>query len=109
VATTYQFLASPPQVVQSQGGYDDVAKDYAAWQADAVKHAVKPLFYSMNVTEPAQYASIGQPVEDIMKDVRAGRKTMADFDEAVKTWKAQGGTALAAFYEDIRTKFGTGQ
>jgi putative aldouronate transport system substrate-binding protein len=63
----------------------------------------------MNVSEPAQYASIGQPVEDAMKDVRAGRKPMSAFDDAVKSWKAQGGDALAAFYEDIRTKFGTGQ
>jgi ABC-type glycerol-3-phosphate transport system substrate-binding protein len=109
VATTYQFLVSPPAVTLVKSGFTQVTKDYAAWQADAVKHAVKPLFYGMNVAEPPQYASIGQPVEDMLKDVRFGRKPVDAFKSAVDTWRRQGGDKLRAFYEDIRTKYGTGQ
>ena len=74
-----------------------------------VKYAVKPAFYGMNVTEPAQYAKLNQPMIDISKDVRYGRKPVSAFTDALKTWKAQGGDQLRAFYDDIRTKYGTGQ
>ena len=53
------------------------------------------MFYGMNVSEPAQYASIGQAVDDATKDVRSGRKPISAFNDAVKSWKAQGGDAAA--------------
>lgn len=109
VATTFQFLVSPPAVTVAQNGYEDVVKDFAAWQAEAVKAAVKPMFYGMNITEPAQYASIGQTVEDTIKDVRYGRKTVDDFQKAVDGWRKAGGDELRKFYEGIRDKYGTGQ
>jgi putative aldouronate transport system substrate-binding protein len=109
VATTFQFLVTPPTPTTPKGGFVQVAKDFGAWQADMVKYAVKPLFYAMNITEPAQYGSIGQAVEDTLADVRFGRKPIAAFTDAVKTWRSQGGDALRSFYEDIRTKYGTGQ
>ncbi len=109
VALSYQFLVSPPAVTLVKNGFVEVVKNYAAWQADAVKHAVKPLFYGMNVAEPPQYAAIGQQVEDTIKDVRFGRKPIDAFTSSVETWRKQGGDQLRAFYEDIRTKYGTGQ
>ena len=109
VATTYQFLVTPLTPTTVKSGYTQVAKDYAAWQGGMVKYAVKPAFYGMNVTEPAQYAKLNQPVEDVIKDVRYGRKPISAFQDAVKTWQSQGGNALRAFYEDIRQKYGTGQ
>jgi putative aldouronate transport system substrate-binding protein len=92
-----------------RNGFTQVAKDYAAWQADAVKHAAKPLFYAMNVSEPPQYASIGQQVEDTMLDVRYGRKPISAFTAAVDAWRKQGGDKLRDFYDGIRSKYGTGQ
>ncbi|MCP2323023.1 putative aldouronate transport system substrate-binding protein [Hamadaea flava] len=109
VATSYQFLASGPQVSLVKNGFTQVVKDYAAWQADAVKHAVRPMFFAMNVTEPAQYASIGQQVEDTIKDVRSGRKSIDDYRAAVAAWRKQGGDDLRKFYEGVREKHGTGQ
>jgi len=109
VATTFQFLVTPPTPTTVQSGFVDVARDYGAWQADMVKYAAKPMFFAMNITEPSQYSSIGQAVRDTMTDVKWGRKPVSAFQEAVKTWKSQGGDALRAFYEDIRQKFGTGQ
>jgi len=109
VATSFQFLVTPPTPTTVLGGFVEVAKDYGAWQADMVKYAVKPAFYAMNITEPSQYSSIGKAVTDMIQDVKFGRKSVADFQETVKAWKSQGGDALRAFYEDIRTKYGTGQ
>jgi putative aldouronate transport system substrate-binding protein len=109
VATSFQFLVTPLTPTTVISGYTQVAKDNAAWQADMVKYAVKPAFFAMNVTEPPQYAKLTQPVEDTLADVRFGRKPISAFQEAVKTWQSQGGNQLRAFYEDIRTKYGTGQ
>ena len=109
VATSFQFLVTPPTPTTVQSGFVDVAKDYGAWQADMVKYAVKPMFFAMNVTEPSQYSSIGQAVKDTILDVKLGRKPISAFQDAVKTWKSQGGDALRSFYDDIRTKYGTGQ
>jgi maltose-binding protein MalE len=109
VATTYQFLVSAPKVTLVKSGFTQVVKDFAAWQADAVKHAVKPMFYEMNIAESAQYASIGQPVEDALLDARFGRKPISAFKSAVDTWRRQGGDQLRSFYDGIRSKYGTGQ
>lgn len=109
VATSFQFLVTPPTPSTVIDGYTQVAKDATAWQGDAVKKAVKPLFYAMNVTEPSQYSSIGQAVEDTITDVKFGRKTIADYQDAVKTWQNKGGDKLRDFYDGIRAKYGTGQ
>lgn len=109
VATTYQFLVTPVTPTTVKYGYTQVAKDYAAWQGEVVQHAVKPMFYGMNVTEPARFASIGQPVEDAITDVKFGRKPVSVLQEAVKTWQSQGGNALRDFYQGIRDKYGDGR
>ena len=109
VATTFQFLVTPPTPTTVLSGFVDVARDYGAWQADMVKYAVKPLFYAMNITEPAQYGAIGQPVRDTMTDVRLGRKTIDDFKEAVRTWRNAGGDKLRDFYKGIMDQYGTGR
>jgi len=109
VATTFQFLATGPQATLVKNGFTQVARDYAAWQADAVKHAVRPMFFAMNVSEPSRFSSIGQQVEDTMKDVRYGRKPIDAFKSAVDMWRKQGGDEMRKFYEGIRDKHGTGQ
>lgn len=109
IATTYQFLACPASASTVQSGAVQVTKDSAAWQADMVKHVVKPLFYGMNVSEPAQFSSLGQPVQDMMVDVKLGRKPISEWTEAVATWRRQGGDDLRKFYDGIREKYGTGK
>ena len=109
VATTFQFLVTPLTPTTVGDGYTQVTKDYAAWQGEAVKYAVKPVFYGMNITEPAQYSSIDQAVEDTIKDVKLGRKPISAFQDAVKTWQSQGGNAAAQLLRGHPHKYGTGQ
>ncbi|MFC7480406.1 hypothetical protein ACFQX7_10655 [Luedemannella flava] len=108
VATTFQFLVTPPAVTTVGEGFTQVAKDYAAWQADAVKYARTPIFYGMNITEPSQYSSIGQAVKDTLNDVKVGRKPISAFTDAVAAWRKNGGDELRKFYEGIRDKYVTG-
>jgi putative aldouronate transport system substrate-binding protein len=109
IATTYQFLACPASASTVQSGAVQVVKDAAAWQADMVKYAVKPLFYGMNVTEPAQFSSLGLPMIDTITDVKLGRKPISAWTDAVAAWRKQGGDDLRKFYDGIREKFGTGK
>jgi ABC-type glycerol-3-phosphate transport system substrate-binding protein len=108
VATTYQFLATAPSVT-TLPGYPDQVKAYCAWQGNAAKYAYKPMFYGMNITAPAQYASIGQAVEDTIIDVNRNRKSIDDYKAAVATWRRNGGDALRTFYDQVRATYGTGQ
>lgn len=109
IATTYQFLACPASATTVQSGAVQVVKDATAWQADMVKYAVKPLFYGMNVSEPAQFSSLGLPMIDTITDVKLGRKPISAWTDAVTSWRKQGGDDLRKFYDGIREKHGTGK
>lgn len=109
VATTYQFLVSPPSPNTVMSGFAQVTKDYCAWQGEMVKSAVKPAFFGMNITEPSQYSSLNQAVIDTINDVKVARKPISAYTDAVKAWQSQGGNALRDFYQKIRDQYGTGQ
>lgn len=53
--------------------------------ADAAQYVTEPLFFAMQIVEPPQYASIGQPFVDLEKDISRGRKTLDDLDAAIAT------------------------
>ncbi|AEG45013.1 extracellular solute-binding protein [Isoptericola variabilis] len=97
---TYIFLVDPP-VVNSKVQYPGFVEDFCTWMADAAQYLEEPVFYGMQITEPSQFASLATPFPDLEKDIARGRKSMADLDEAVETWRSSGGEELRAFYQDI--------
>jgi putative aldouronate transport system substrate-binding protein len=108
---TYQFLCTPRAVVTNPG-YNEVTQAAHAWAADAVKHAYKPPFWNMNVNPPSRFSSTstGTQVNDIIKEVTYGRKTVAEFKAAAANWKAAGGQQLLDWHQkEVVDKFGTGQ
>lgn len=52
-------------------------------------------------TNSKKGAKIGAEVRDTMVDVLTGRKKMADFDAAVKRWRAQGGDQIREEYQKV--------
>lgn len=100
VAPTYIFLVDPP-VVNAKVQYPGFVEAFCTWMADAAQYLAEEPFYGMQITEPAQYAALKAPFEDLEKDIARGRKTLADLDEAVATWSSSGGEELRAFYQDI--------
>ena len=96
------------QAITFNAGYNQITKDYAAWQGDMVQHAVKPMFYAMNITEPAQTAKASTALEAVITDVRMGRKSVSDYQAALTTWQSTGGNQLRDFYEGIAKQYGTG-
>ena len=97
---TYQFLVSGQNAVTNPG-YDDVTKAKYSWTADAAKHAYQPAFWNLNVNTPARFASTSTAtqVNDIIKEVTYGTKTVAEFKAAAANWKSSGGQALIDWYQ----------
>jgi putative aldouronate transport system substrate-binding protein len=109
--TTFQFLCSYRNVTTNPGR-DDITRAVHAWAANSVKHAYKPAFWNMNVNPPSRFSSIstGTQVNDIIKEVTFGRKTVAEFKTAAANWKSAGGQQFIDWYQkDIVDKYGTGQ
>jgi putative aldouronate transport system substrate-binding protein len=106
----YQQLVTPQSAV-TNAGFPSVTQSYCAWSADAVKKAVKPVFWNMNVTVPAQYttASGMTEVNDIITQVTYGTKTVSDFQTAMGNWKSSGGQQMLDWYtSEVYGKYGAG-
>lgn len=97
---TYIFLVDPP-VSNSKVQFPGYVEKWSTWVNETAAHFVDPVFFGMNITEPSQYASLGTPFTDLEKDIARGRKSMADLDSAIETWKKSGGEELRAFYQKI--------
>ncbi len=97
---TYMFLVDPP-IANTRVQYPGFVEASSTWMADAAQYVTEPLFFAMQIVEPPQYASIGQPFVDLEKDISRGRKTLDDLDAAIATWKSAGGEELRAFYQEI--------
>jgi ABC-type glycerol-3-phosphate transport system substrate-binding protein len=111
-AKTYPFLASAPAAINNPNG-DIVTKDLAAWQAANVKAMTKPVFWSMNISMPSAQATAeaAQPVEDTLKDVIHGKKSIEDLKNSVANWKSSGGgdRLIQWMNDNVLQKHGTGQ
>lgn len=110
-AQTYPFLATPPAVISFPGA-NQVAKDYAGWQAANVKYLYKPVFWNMNISLPASLATAdaAQSVEDTVKDCYHGKQKVSDVQAAISAWKSSGGKRLKDWMTThVLEKYGTGQ
>ncbi|GIG41502.1 extracellular solute-binding protein [Cellulomonas phragmiteti] len=97
---TYIFLVDGP-IANTRVQYPGFVEASSTWQQKAAEYIADPLFYAQQIVEPSQYASIGQPFADLEKDISRGRKSLADLDAAVETWRASGGEELRTFYQEI--------
>jgi putative aldouronate transport system substrate-binding protein len=97
---TYQFLADAP-AAEFQYQYPGYVEAYCEWAIANGTYLKEPLFYGMHISEPMEYASLGQPFEDLQADIPRGRRSINDLDAAIDQWRASGGDQLRAFYQDI--------
>lgn len=97
---TYVFLCDPPPV-EAKVQYPGYVEAAVGWMNDAAQYVEEPPFYGVQISEPPEYASIGQPFEDLEADIARGRKSLSDLDTAIKEWKAAGGEQLRAFYTEL--------
>lgn len=97
---SYIFLVGPPVAI-AKTELPDYVENYTTWMADNVEYLTEPPFFGQNITEPSQYASLGQPFEDLASDIIRGRKSIDALDAAIETWRTSGGEELRAFYQEI--------
>ncbi|GAA4416120.1 extracellular solute-binding protein [Georgenia halophila] len=100
VQPSYIFLADPP-VVNAKVQFPEYVEKFCTWMADAARYVTDPPFFGLQITEPPQFATLSLPFEDLEKDISRGRRSMADLDAAIETWRSSGGEELRAFYRDI--------
>ena len=98
VTSTYSFLVHPP-VVQAHVEYPQFVTDYCGWSARMSAFAADPVLYGVQIQEPAKFGSLGSPFDDLKADVANGRKELSALDDAIKTWKSNGGDELRTFYQ----------
>ena len=97
VTSTYAFLVSPP-ISNSLVQYTGYVKERSDWEARQAPNVQEALFFGMQIQEDTKFASLGKPFDDLSKDIIRGRKSMADLDSALATWKKSGGDELRDFY-----------
>src|SRR5690606_30137634 len=97
---SYIFLADPP-VVNTKVQHPGFVEAFCTWMADASAYVQDPAFFGMQITEPNQFGSLNQPIEDLEKDISRGRKPLSDLDTAIETWRSSGGEELRQFYAQI--------
>lgn len=97
VTSTYAFLVNPP-IVNSMIQYPGLVKAQSEWEARQAPNVVEDIFFGMQIQEPAKFASLSKPFDDLAKDIIRGRKSMKDLDNEVASWRSKGGDELRDFY-----------
>lgn len=97
VTSTYAFLVNSP-IVNSMVQYPGLVQAQSEWEARQAPNVVEDAFFGLQIQEPSKFASLGTPFDDLAKDIIRGRRTMADLDAEVASWKSKGGDELREFY-----------
>lgn len=85
------ILEGPADMVQRRFDFD----------ASVLPVLVKDEFETVRVTAPAGAAQAGTIFDEKVNDIIYGRADLSTLDEAVSTWKADGGDATRAVYEEV--------
>lgn len=100
VTSTYEFVAQSA-IVNAKVQFPEYVKDSSEWMARQSEFVEDPLFYGIQIQEPAEFGSLGQPIDDLVVDISRGRASIDDLDAAVETWRSDGGDGLREFYAEF--------
>lgn len=100
VTSTYEFLAQPA-IANAHVQFPEYVKDSSEWMARQSEFVEDPLFYGIQIQEPAEFGSLSQPVDDLVVDISRGRTSIDALDDAVEKWRADGGDELREFYAEF--------
>lgn len=86
---TQEFLDGPEKYIQDRFDFDATVQPYLEGN----------MFAGLKLTEPTAGYQAGQVISEKVTDIINGRAELSALDEAIKTWKADGGDESRAFYE----------
>ncbi|ANS68325.1 lipoprotein [Streptomyces lincolnensis] len=106
VMNAYVMLASPAATL-AHPDFPDVAKAQVEWYQRMGSFTKKSSFYGQMITEPTRYTNLGNDFEQLEDDITRGRKKISDMQQAVSTWKRQGGDKLRDWYQKLLDENGS--
>ena len=100
ITSTYEFLAQPA-ISNSVVQFPEYVRDSSEWMARQSEFVQEPLFFGIQIQEPAKFGSLGQPIDDLVVDISRGRASIDTLDAAVEKWRTDGGDELREFYAEF--------
>lgn len=100
------FLANAPEYLYLPG-QADLTRRIHGWQKQLIDMAViNPVIGHYSDTNASKGSSLSTAVNDGIKDIMAGRKSLSEFDGMVRTWRSGGGDQIRREYEESISKSG---
>lgn len=94
------YVGKESPVLYEPGQPDETRKQYDL-QKLMIPGGVRPANVGLTSdTESVKGAQLDKPMKDLQSDVIQGRKTLSDWDAAVKTWKSEGGDLIRKEYAE---------
>lgn len=94
------FIGSPPSAIWQPTGEVDVLRKNYEYQKEVLSNVTAyPLAGLYSETDASKGAALEKKMVDLQGDIIQGRKPLSDWDEGVKTWRAQGGDDIRREYE----------
>lgn len=106
VMNAYVMVASPAATL-AHPDFPDVAKAQVEWYQRMGSFTKKSSFFGQMITEPTRYTNLGNDFEQLEDDITRGRKKISDMQQAVSTWKSQGGDKLRDWYQKLLDENGS--
>ncbi|MFI9175299.1 extracellular solute-binding protein [Streptomyces lincolnensis] len=106
VLNAYVMVASPAATL-AHPDFPEVAKAQVEWYQRMGSFTKKSSFYGQMITEPTRYTNLGNDFEQLEDDITRGRKKISDMQQAVSTWKRQGGDKLRDWYQKLLDENGS--
>jgi putative aldouronate transport system substrate-binding protein len=94
-------IAGPPPVLYAPGVSAQDVKSAHQWEESVIPDGLPwPTSGLFSETDLDKGASLTKALQDVQADVIQGRKQLSDWDNAVKTWKKEGGDQMAKEYAE---------
>jgi putative aldouronate transport system substrate-binding protein len=94
-----KYLASAPPVLYDPGSADDTKAQYDLEVKEIPLNVQIPTVGLFSETDSEQGAVLDSGMRSLQTDVILGRKSMDDWDAAVKNWQSKGGNQIRKEYE----------
>jgi putative aldouronate transport system substrate-binding protein len=100
-ANQFGFLGGRPAVIVGGADVPHYAQDMLAWCNDAIQYAEPDPWTGIKVETPTKIATIAQPTEDKLTDIKRGRRPLSDLEAVVTEWRNTGGDEAREFYAKV--------
>ncbi|GAA3070010.1 extracellular solute-binding protein [Pseudonocardia yunnanensis] len=95
------YIACPPRVLYTPGIADSVRKQYEIEKSMMETSVANASLGLYSETEGRKWATLERAIGDAQAEIMKGNQPLSTWDDAVRTWKAQGGDRIAQEYQEV--------